>query len=176
MRRASNCQSTRAEAPVLEHGADPNLAWADPGDAPLHIAAQRWDVPMVELLVRHGADIHLRRRDGRTAHTLAALHGNQEIAAWLLAHGAKDELSALDIFVSACTRAIGRSLRGGSSARIDVVLQRAHISKTPNEVSHISPGLKRSGSCVSTLGNTVGPDSQSRSACHHRANSASKFA
>src|SRR5215471_11071027 len=89
---------------LLEHGADPNLPWTEPGDAPLHIAAQRWDVPMVELLVRHGADIHLRRRDGRTAHTLAALHGNQEIAAWLLAHGAKDELSSLENFVSACAR------------------------------------------------------------------------
>jgi ankyrin repeat protein len=89
---------------LLEHGADPNLAWAEPGDAPLHIAAQRWDVPMVELLVRHGADIHQRNRDGRTAHTLAALHGNQQIAEWLRAHGAQDELSPLDNFVSACTR------------------------------------------------------------------------
>jgi ankyrin repeat protein len=88
---------------LLEHGADPNLAWAEPGDAPLHIAAQRWDVPMVELLVSDGADIHQRRPDGRTAHTLAALHGNDEIAAWLLRHGAKEELSPLERFVSACT-------------------------------------------------------------------------
>lgn len=89
---------------LLEHGADPNLPWAEPGDAPLHIAAQRWDVAMVELLVRHGADIHQRRRDGRTPYTLAALHGNQQIADWLLAHGAKDELSSLENFVAACAR------------------------------------------------------------------------
>jgi ankyrin repeat protein len=89
---------------LLEHGADPNLPWAEPGDAPLHIAAQRWDVPMVEFLVRHGADIQQRSREGRTAHTLAALHGNREIADWLRAHGAKDELSPLENFVSACTR------------------------------------------------------------------------
>jgi len=88
---------------LLEHGADPNLAWAEPGDAPLHIAAQRWDIAMVELLVTHGADIHLCRSDGRTAHTLAALHGNDEVAAWLLRHGAKDELSLLERFISACT-------------------------------------------------------------------------
>jgi len=87
---------------LLEHSADPNLAWVEPGDAPLHIAAQRCDVRMVELLVRHGADIHQRRRDGRTAHTLAALHGNKEIAAWLEARGAKTDLSALEHFVSAC--------------------------------------------------------------------------
>jgi hypothetical protein len=89
---------------LLEHGADPNLAWSEPGDAPLHIAAERWDVPMIELLVDHGADIHQPRADGRTAYSLAALHGNQAIAQWLLAHGAKDELSRLEHFVAACTR------------------------------------------------------------------------
>jgi hypothetical protein len=89
---------------LLEHGADANLSWGDLDDAPLHVAAQRWDVPMVELLVAHGADIHRRRADGRTAHTLAELHGNQDVAAWLSAHGAKDELSSLERFIAACTR------------------------------------------------------------------------
>lgn len=88
---------------LLEHGADPNLAWAQSGDAPLHIAAQRWDVPMVELLVGHGADIHQRRSDGCTAHTIAALQGNDEVAAWFLRNGAKNELTRLEHFISACT-------------------------------------------------------------------------
>jgi ankyrin repeat protein len=89
---------------LLEHGANPNLAWGEQNDAPLHIAAQRWDVSMVELLVRHGADIQQRRADGRTAHTLAELYGNREIAEWLLAHGAGNELSSLDRFVATCAR------------------------------------------------------------------------
>lgn len=89
---------------LLEHGADPNLSWGESGDAPLHIAAQRWDLPMIKLLVHHGAGIHRRRRDGRTAHTLAALHGNDDTAAWLLFNGAKDELTPLERFVAACTR------------------------------------------------------------------------
>jgi ankyrin repeat protein len=88
---------------LLEHGADANLSWGELDAAPLHAAAERWDVPMTELLVAHGADIHRRRSDGRTAHTLAELHGNRDIAAWLLAHGARDELSALERFVSACS-------------------------------------------------------------------------
>lgn len=88
---------------LLVHGADPNLVWAQSGDAALHIAAQRWDAPMVDLLVSHGADIHQRRSDGRAPYTIAALHGNKEIAAWLLSHGAKDELSPLERFISACT-------------------------------------------------------------------------
>jgi ankyrin repeat protein len=100
---------------LLEHGADPNLGWDEFGDAPLHIAAKRWDVPMVELLVNHGADIHWRRADGRTPHTVAALHGNEDIAAWLLAHGAKDELSLLEHFVSACAR--GDRARAGEMLR-----------------------------------------------------------
>lgn len=94
----------RADGPrwLLEHGADANLPWDELGNAPLHIAAERWDVPMVELLVQHGADIHKRRKDGRTAHTIAELHGNPAIAAWLLAQGAKDERSPLERFISAC--------------------------------------------------------------------------
>lgn len=66
---------------------------------------------MVELLVRHGADIHRRRADGRTAHTLASLHGNEPVAAWMLAHGAKDECTLLEKFVSACAR--GDAARAG---------------------------------------------------------------
>jgi ankyrin repeat protein len=89
---------------LLEHGADPNLAWNQHGDAPIHVAAQRWDVPMMELLAQHGADLQQRRADGRSALALAELHGNEAVAAWLRAHGAQDELSQLDRFVAACAR------------------------------------------------------------------------
>ena len=90
---------------LLEHGANANLAWGEAGEAPLHVAARRWDVPMVERLVQHGADVSRHRADGATAHALAELHGNVDIAAWLLAHGAHDELSAVDRFAAACARA-----------------------------------------------------------------------
>jgi len=89
---------------LLEHGADPNLPWGDDGDAPLHVAARRWDVSLVDELVRHGADVTRRRADGRTPHTIAELFGNHEIARWLLAHGATDELTPLEHFVAACAR------------------------------------------------------------------------
>lgn len=87
---------------LLEHGANPNLSWGELQDTALHVAAERWDVPMIELLVRYGADIYRRRADGQTAHTLAELHGNRDIAEWLLAHGATDERSPLERFISAC--------------------------------------------------------------------------
>ena len=90
---------------LLEHGADPNLAWGAAGDAPLHVAARRWDVPMVARLVAHGADHSKRRADGATPHTVAELYGNHDIATWLLAHGATDELSPVERFIAACARA-----------------------------------------------------------------------
>jgi ankyrin repeat protein len=119
---------------LLDHGADVNLAWSEPGDAPIHVAAQRWDVPMVELLVQHGADIHLRRADGRTAHTIAALCGNEEIAAWLLAHGAKDELSPLERFVAACSR--GDRAEAEATLRTHPAL-RAELSREHHLLMHV---------------------------------------
>jgi len=89
---------------LLDHGADPNLSFGDAREAPLHVAAKRWDVAMVERLVDRGADISLRRLDGATPHTIAELQGNAAVAAWLLAHGAVDELSPLQRFVAACAR------------------------------------------------------------------------
>ncbi|HET9446950.1 MAG TPA: hypothetical protein VFO35_11855, partial [Steroidobacteraceae bacterium] len=65
---------------LLEHGANPNLSWNEHGDAAIHVAAQRWDVSLMELLARHGADLHQRRRDGRTALTVAELQGNAPVA------------------------------------------------------------------------------------------------
>jgi ankyrin repeat protein len=92
---------------LLAHGADANLAWGDADEAPLHVAARRWDVAMVERLVAHGAGVSRRRKDGYTPHALAELSGNHDIATWLLAQGADDELSALERFAAACARGDG---------------------------------------------------------------------
>jgi ankyrin repeat protein len=89
---------------LIDHGADPNLAWGDAGEAPLHVAARRWDVAMIERLVSHGADVSRRRADGATPHTIAELNGHHDIGEWLLAHGAVDELSPVDRLAAACAR------------------------------------------------------------------------
>ena len=113
---------------LLEHGADANLPWTQHGDAPIHIAAQRWDVPMMELLAQHGADLHRRSTGGRTALTLAELHGNEAVAAWLRAHGAKDELSLLERFVAACARGdhAGAAAMLSSNPDLRVQLRKEH--------------------------------------------------
>ena len=90
---------------LLEHGADPNRSWGPDDEAPLHVAARRWDVAMVERLVTRGGDVSRRRADGYTPHTLAELNGNHEIAQWLLAHGAANEMLPLEQFIAACARA-----------------------------------------------------------------------
>jgi len=89
---------------LLEHGAEADPVFAANGETPLHVAARRWDVDMVELLVQHGADISRRRGDGRTAYAIAELNGNRAVADWLRDHGAADELSLADRLVAACGR------------------------------------------------------------------------
>ena len=98
-----------AETPIgvqwlLEHGADADPIFAANGETPLHVAARRWDVAIVESLAQHGADLRRRRADGRTAYAIAELNGNRAVADWLRAHGAADELSAVDRLVAACGR------------------------------------------------------------------------
>ena len=110
---------------LVDHGADTNLAWGETGEAPLHVAARRWDGAMAARLVEHGADPSRRNADGATAHTVAALSGNGEVAAWLLAHGATDELSPLERFVAACARADRRQADAMLAAQPDLRSQLA---------------------------------------------------
>ena len=111
---------------LLEHGADPNLAWGADGEAPLHAAARRWDVGMVDALLQHGADPMRRRADGCTPHTLAELHGNHDIALRLLAAGAKAELSPVEQLVAACARADRGSAERMLAARPDLRAELRH--------------------------------------------------
>jgi ankyrin repeat protein len=70
----------------------------------LWAAARKNYAARARLLVEHGVDVNLRSfRDGTTAYEQALRAGNDEIAAYLRAHGAKaTELSGDDRFAIAC--------------------------------------------------------------------------
>ena len=71
---------------------------------------------MVEALIAHGADALRRRADGCTPYALAELHGNEQVSAWLAAHGASTELTPVERFVAACARGD----RAGAQGMLDV--------------------------------------------------------
>jgi len=127
---------------LLEHGADPNLAWGGAGEAPLHVAARRWDVSMAEVLVRRGADVMQRRADGSTPHKLAETYGNHDIAVLLLEHGAKDELSPLERFIAACARAdrpaADGMLRSNPALRTDLRHEHHLMLHRPAETGNVA--------------------------------------
>jgi ankyrin repeat protein len=114
---------------LLAHGADPNrVCYPDKsGETPVHAAARHWDVSMMDLLARHGANLRARRADGRTAFALASLHGNVAVVDWLRAHDGADELSAAERFLAACAR--------GDRPRVEAMLRGApqlrEIAKHP---------------------------------------------
>lgn len=91
---------------LLAHGANPNRVCyrKKSAETPLHVAARNWDGAMIELLVKHGANVHARRADGRNALTLAEFNGRSSAAAALRAHGATDELTTEEKFIAACMR------------------------------------------------------------------------
>lgn len=59
------------------------------GIAPIHHAVYYEDEKMVELLLKHGADINLQDIEGNTPLMLAALRGSQAIVRLLLTHNAE---------------------------------------------------------------------------------------
>ncbi|HEU4988567.1 MAG TPA: ankyrin repeat domain-containing protein [Gemmatimonadaceae bacterium] len=102
----------------LEHGADANAVFAPNGETPLHAAAAGWGTDLVSALLAHGADVSIRRADGRTAYALAIANGNDAVAELLLAHGSPADVPEVDRLVGACSRG-------------DVAAARAMLASTP---------------------------------------------
>jgi len=87
---------------LLEHGADPNEEIGENGP-PLFVAIQKGHGRTVlEMLVAHGADVHARRADGRSAWQVAMQHGQQESADYLAELGAAGEATPFERFAAAC--------------------------------------------------------------------------
>ncbi len=73
---------------LLEHGGNPN-ARSGRGETPLILASCPTGYPeLVELLLRHGADVKGQQNNGATALHQAAMIGNVQVVEVLLQHGA----------------------------------------------------------------------------------------
>jgi len=76
---------------LLESGANPNTPHRD--TLPLHFAARRGEMDVVDLLCRHGADIDARDAQGYTALTQAVLSDDSKTIAALLKRGADADVA-----------------------------------------------------------------------------------
>src|SRR5215510_10107475 len=93
---------------LLDAGADPGRYLADSDQpCPVIYAAVRSNcaAEIVDLLLAHGAEPAAPGPDGRSPHALAASMGRTDLAALLRQHGAPDDATDLDVFLSACLRA-----------------------------------------------------------------------
>ena len=89
----------------------------------LWAAARRGFFGRVQLLVEHGADVMTPGlRDGRTSYETAVFAGHDEIAAYLLGHGAKSaKLDTLSAFEAACVAGRGADARAALAAHPDLL-------------------------------------------------------
>jgi ankyrin repeat protein len=86
---------------LLEKGAEVNAksgviiaeGQPDEGRTPLHVACTTGSVPVVELLLAHGADVKVETKNGCTPLSLAKEREFDEIVELLRKHGAEAELS-----------------------------------------------------------------------------------
>jgi ankyrin repeat protein len=93
---------------LLDAGADPERYVDDDGrPTPVVSAALRigCGAELVGLLLSHGADPNAAGPDARTPYRLAVAAGRTELAELLRRHGAEDDASDVDRFLSACRRA-----------------------------------------------------------------------
>ena len=72
---------------LLENGADANYRYG-PGYTPLLTAAANGHLNIVKDLLVHGADIHAKANDGKTAVSIAEERKHPEVAEFLRSKGA----------------------------------------------------------------------------------------
>ena len=72
---------------LLENGANANYRYGG-GYSPLLTAAANGYLEIVKMLLRHGADLHVKTNDGKTARSFAEERGHAAVAEFLRSRGA----------------------------------------------------------------------------------------
>jgi ankyrin repeat protein len=86
---------------LLEHGADPNFQRGRGWYPLLHAISRNNGLAIIELLLDHRADPHLRS-EGTSAIELAARRGRGDVLAALLKRGVALDLTGVDRLIAAC--------------------------------------------------------------------------
>jgi len=83
---------------LLAHGVSPNVATLNFGLTPLHAAAERGPVDIVEMLINKGADVNRRTTTAQGDPPLmwASQQGRSTVVEMLLAHGASPNVATLN--------------------------------------------------------------------------------
>ncbi len=133
---------------LLDRGADPNIR--DEGDNafPLHFAAERGDLPIIQLLVDHGAETAAGEVDDHRLDIIgwATCFGdaNKDIVDYLLAHGARHNIFSA---VATGATAVIRDLASRSTADLDKVMDHANQGRRPLHLAVV----KRQRAAAETL-------------------------
>ncbi|MBU1008367.1 ankyrin repeat domain-containing protein [Candidatus Dependentiae bacterium] len=77
---------------LLKYKADPNLETDEIPQSPLHVAAENNRLPIIKILMKHGANKHQIDTLGRTAFHVAAEHGHLEIVEYFWFYHGLNEL------------------------------------------------------------------------------------
>jgi ankyrin repeat protein len=104
---------------LLDAKADPNKPAPVTGALPLHLASYLGDLPIVQTLVEHGAEIEKPNPQGGTPLRAAADAGHVDVVRWLLERGAKSK-----IFDKGLHRPIDYARKNGHAAIVEL-LQKA---------------------------------------------------
>ena len=137
---------------LLERGADPNIR--DEGDNafPLHFAAERHDMPVIRLLVEHGAQTVAGEGDDHDldiigwATAFDYLKPNPEVVEYLLAHGARHTMSsAVATGDTAAIRAVAAQSREALNKPMDRTNHRRrplHLAIVKNQIAALDTLLE----------------------------------
>ena len=126
---ATISRHTQIVRSLLEAGADPDLT-THSGYTPLHIAAAR-DADIVNLLIDHGANVHIFDNEGHSALTEAARNGLEDIVESLLEKGV--DVNALSPNGGRDYSPLMCASEGGHARIVEILLARGALV---NHVSH----------------------------------------
>ncbi|HEX8523180.1 MAG TPA: ankyrin repeat domain-containing protein [Tepidisphaeraceae bacterium] len=96
---------------MLEAGADPRVMVPTGDPTLMHAIRRGRSVKILQMLLKFGADVSARNKDGMDALRLARRLGRTDVAKFLLKHGAVEDDDPREVFLAACAAGNRRAAR-----------------------------------------------------------------